>query len=396
VTGGDGGYCAVAPGRSSFYISFQNGQTYRVLVNTAGGLVNYARVDPEAGSGYLFINPFTLDPNAPSVMYLAGGSSLWRNSDLLAIPLRSASAGAEDPTSINWTNLRGASVSGATISAFGVSTANPPHRLYYGTDDGRLYRLENAISAPASTSAVDVWSGRGFPSGGYVSSIAVDPQDANSVLVTFSNYGVVSVYHTTNGGQSWTPVAGNLEEFSDGSGAGPSVRWGAVYSNGTPRVWFVGTSVGLYSSSELSGSATVWALEGATSIGRVVVDMVDIRQEDGRVAVATHGLGVFSGTVTGGSNPPSGVPVMAELSQNFPNPFNAGTTIRFRTTMPGKVTLDVVDVTGRVVEQLINEDRQAGQQPDIQWVPANLAGGVYLCRLRAPEYTEIRKLLYLK
>jgi hypothetical protein len=214
-------------------------------------------------------------------------------------------------------------------------------------------------------------------------------------MVTFSNYGVISIYHTSDAGGSWTAVAGNLEEAQNGSGAGPSVRWASVCSDGATRVWFVGTSVGLYSTTVLSGSGTVWAQEGGGTIGRVVVDMMDVRQLDKQVVVATHGFGVFGGTINGGE-PPPGAPAAHELQQNFPNPFNGGTTIRFRTSAPGRVALDVCDLSGRQVALLLDQDRQAGLQPDVVWAPENLAGGVYLYRLRAPGFTAARKLLYLK
>ena len=132
----------------------------------------------------------------------------------------------------------------------------------------------------------------------YVGCIAVDPRDASRLLVVYPNYELLSIFLSTDGGQSWTPVAGNLEEHRDGTGAGPSVRWAAtLYVHDRP-VYFAATSAGLFSATRLDGMNTVWVQEGAGTIGSVVVDMVDARHSDGYVAVGTHGNGVYTATVT--------------------------------------------------------------------------------------------------
>jgi len=57
-------------------------------------------------------------------------------------------------------------------------------------------------------------------------------------------------------------------------------------------------SVSCIAQNTLDGMSTVWVQEGASTIGSVVVDMVDVRQSDGFVAVGTHGNGVYTATVT--------------------------------------------------------------------------------------------------
>jgi hypothetical protein len=135
----------------------------------------------------------------------------------------------------------------------------------------------------------------------------VDPDDGDHALLVFSNYNTLSLFSTQDGGLSWVQVAGNLEEFPDGSGSGPSVRWAAIQRYGGAPTYFVGTSTGLYSAQTLDGSSTVWVQEGVSAIGRVVVDMIDVRKADGLVVAATHGRGVFSGTLaangSGGGTP---------------------------------------------------------------------------------------------
>jgi len=116
--------------------------------------------------------------------------------------------------------------------------------------------------------------------------------------VVFSNYNVVSVFATTDGGTTWTAIAGNLEQNPNGGGSGPSCRWVKILPVGGTKIYYIGTSTGVYSTGYLNGANTVWEQEGASVIGNVVVDMIDARSSDGMVVAATHGNGIFSATVT--------------------------------------------------------------------------------------------------
>lgn len=394
--GGDGAGCAVADGRSSYYMSTQNGVVYRLVLNATGGLTDYARVDPTGASGYLFISPLALDPSDTRIMYLPAGSNLWRNSNLTAIPTYTASPGsAGNTTTVNWTNLTSAAVTGSTITAVGVSTVSPQYRLYYGTNDGKVFRLDNANTATSSTTPTDVWTGKGLPAGAYVSSIAVDPTNGNTALVVFSNYGVVSLFLTTDGGATWTAVAGNLEQFANGSGNGPSCRTAVIVPYAGSTTVFVGTSTGLYSTQTLNGSSTVWSQEGTSVIGNVVVASLAARRLDGTVVVGTHGRGAFSGTLpTTGIEEPA-VPVQTALLPNYPNPFNPSTTIRFRLSRSGPATVAVYSIQGERVATLLNGVREAGEH-QVVWEPRGVASGAYVCRLEAGTVTQSRKILYVR
>jgi photosystem II stability/assembly factor-like uncharacterized protein len=137
----------------------------------------------------------------------------------------------------------------------------------------------------------------------YVGCIAIDPRNASRLVVVYPNYEILSIFLSEDGGQTWTPVAGNLEEHPDGSGVGPSVRWVSMLYVGDRPVCFAATSAGLFSTTSLDGTSTVWTQEGVGTIGSVVVDMVDVRQSDGYVAVGTHGNGVYTATVTEPTSP---------------------------------------------------------------------------------------------
>jgi hypothetical protein len=293
IFGGDGGFCAIADGATSYYVSSQNGTTYRFLLDNSGTLSGWTNVTPADASGFLFIAPFVLDPNDNRKMYMAAGGTIWRNSDLTTIPL-----GSNDKTTVNWDSLTASSVTTGVISSLAVSKV-PANRLYFGTSDGQLYRMDNANGSNPTRTTI---TGSSFPTGAYVSCIAVDPTNADNLIAVFSNYQVISLWSSSNGGSSWTAVAGNLEQFPDGTGNGPSVRWASILPTGSSKLYLVGTSVGVYSTATLNGMNTVWALEGESTVGRVVVPMVVSRPLDGFLVAATHANGLFTASgITAGT-----------------------------------------------------------------------------------------------
>ncbi len=99
-------------------------------------------------------------------------------------------------------------------------------------------------------------------------------------------------------------------------------------------------------------------------------------------------------------NRDTSLPARMELAQNFPNPFNAATTIGYSLSRREKVRLVIYTLPGQQVAVLIDEDRPAGHY-QITWRGCDAAGrilpsGVYLCRMEAGEYTAVKKMLFLK
>lgn len=280
--GGDGAATAIPNGGGYIVVSSQNGRTYLVVSQT-----DFARLDPQGGSGYLFINPFILDQNNSNIMYFAGGNYVWRNSNITTVP-----RGSNDPATANWTRLNNSAVGGQTqVSALAVSKTNPANRLFIGHSSGTVVRVDGANAGDPT--GLDKTPGGG--AGSYVSSIAIDPTDGNKVIVVYSNYGVVSVFSSVNGGDSWTNVEGNLAGTN-----GPSCRTAAIVPSGGTTTYYLGTSTGLYSTTSLNGGSTVWTQEGPTTIGNVVVQALDSRTTDGLVVAATHANGVYATQGGGG------------------------------------------------------------------------------------------------
>ncbi len=107
----------------------------------------------------------------------------------------------------------------------------------------------------------------------------------------------------------------------------------------------------------------------------------------------------FKITVTGGTSVEekslNRVPDSYGLSQNFPNPFNPSTSIRFDLKERSTVRLSIFDVTGREIETLVDGVREAGSY-EVSFSPEFLSSGVYLYRLRTGDFIKTLKMVYSK
>jgi hypothetical protein len=89
------------------------------------------------------------------------------------------------------------------------------------------------------------------------------------------------------------------------------------------------------------------------------------------------------------------VPREYRLYQNFPNPFNPSTKIRFDIKKSGDVKLFVYDVLGRQQALLVNKFLRTGTYEAELNLP-QLSSGIYFYELQAPDYREVRKMVLIK
>lgn len=89
------------------------------------------------------------------------------------------------------------------------------------------------------------------------------------------------------------------------------------------------------------------------------------------------------------------IPQSFSLSQNFPNPFNPSTTIRFELPKASYIKLKVYNLLGEEVEILVDEFRSPGIY-EIKWAPEGLSNGLYFYQIKANGFVESRKLLMVK
>jgi len=171
--------------------------------------------------------------------------------------------------------LTAAHVGGGKIRVMSASPNNA-NTIYFGMSNGRIIKALNANTTPVSSFST--------PTTGNPSCIVVEKGNENHIIVTYSNYGMGSVWETLNGGTTWTNIEGNLPDMP--------VRWG-IFNPANSSQFILATELGVWTTDLLNGVATNW---GATNNGlaNVRTDMICSRPSDSLIIAATHGRGLFS------------------------------------------------------------------------------------------------------
>lgn len=282
AAGGDGGFCFIDQTDGITQMTSYTNNQYQV--SRDGGATFPIFVGAYAGGR--FINPYDWD-DLGNFMYTASTTGRIRRIEGIVSGTPTAFS---ETTASNTTTLM--------ISAVKVDP-NTPNRVWmaYGTNPGsasqliELYYMDN--SQDFNTNVIVGVNEPVLAAGSYVSSIDIEAGNPNHILITVSNYGVVSVWESTDLGTTWTSVEGNLPDMP--------IRWGAFvppgYNPGANTNAIGGvilaTELGVWSTQTLSGAGTVW-IQNSTNIGNVRTDMIKIRNSDKVVSVATHGRGMFS------------------------------------------------------------------------------------------------------
>jgi len=89
------------------------------------------------------------------------------------------------------------------------------------------------------------------------------------------------------------------------------------------------------------------------------------------------------------------LPFEYRLYNNYPNPFNPETTIRYEIMQAGLTSLIIYDMLGREVEVLVNMEQSAGLY-ELKFNASDYSAGVYFCRIRSGQFSQLIKLLLVK
>ena len=197
------------------------------------------------------------------------------------------------------------------------------------------------------------------------------------------------IFKTTDGGSNWIeqdpphyPFGGHNSIFFIDENTGWTV-------GGIPYVSFKGI---LYTT---NGGAD-WIEQGQdTMIELTDVFFVDENNgwtvgHNGKILHTTNGGVSFVEEEAIGE-----IPTEYSLTQNFPNPFNPTTKIKYQIPELSFVTLKVYDVLGNEIETLVNKEKPTGTY-EITWYAENLPSGIYFYQLKAGTYIETKKMILLK
>jgi len=170
-------------------------------------------------------------------------------------------------------------------------------------------------------------------------------------------------------------------------------------------------SVLLYKGDVGVGIGTLPVSTSSTVYREFVADIVYVNAETPDTAVISMHIVGLTGYATTGSyfivddlswgaateakEHETGTPARFTLKQNYPNPLNPSTTIRYGLPNRSQVTLTVFNTLGQQVAQLVNGDMEAGFH-EVKFDGSGLSSGVYLYRMQAGSFAETRKLLLVK
>ena len=90
------------------------------------------------------------------------------------------------------------------------------------------------------------------------------------------------------------------------------------------------------------------------------------------------------------------IPKEYKLYQNYPNPFNPTTTIKYDISKVSRVTIKIYDILGREVRTLLDNELKNPGSYNVVFNAGHLASGVYLYRLQADDYVNVKKMILLK
>lgn len=259
----------------------------------------------------------------------------------------------------------------------------------YNTSTGWVCGQDAGALIMKTTNGGGVWS---LQNSGLDNHILRDIQFKNATTgVAVGDDGYI--VRTTNGGTNWTSVNSGLTNDLHSIDVGSN-----LFSN---YVWYVSGFGGKILQSTNDGASWVQLTSGTTN-NLFEIDVVTASRDS---VVVCGGQGIILRTTTGGIIPTAVVqtgniiPENFELSQNYPNPFNPSTIISFAIAENSMVTLEVFDLLGRKVNELVNEELNSGTY-STAFDGSGLSSGVYFYHLNAvsvnSNFSKTMKLILTK
>jgi photosystem II stability/assembly factor-like uncharacterized protein len=286
VVGGDGGVPHIHQTDGLIQIASTTGNNY--YRSTTGGTA-FSFLSSVSNNRGQFINPTDYD-NTNNIMYCGDDAGQY----YLITGLAGTATGTIKSIS--------GTIATREVTAVKVDPVTPT-TVWLGCSLGGAVPMVCKISNANTTPSVDLSSQIPVAANAYISCIDVEATNANHILVTLSNFGVTSIWESTNGGTSWNNIEGNLPDMP--------VHWGifapssAILSGSTGGGILLGTELGVWTTSAINGVSTNWVANNS-GLANVPVYMLRYKSSTALVAAATHGRGLFTtilpGVATGVSN----------------------------------------------------------------------------------------------
>ena len=290
VVGGDGFQPRIDPTNPDIiYGQSQHGELARYDRKTGERVGLQPQIEPgEAPSRWHWDAPLIISPHSPARLYFASqriyrsddrgdswkpiSADLSRQMDRNRLPLMGKVWGIDAVAKNTSTSLWGAVVS---LS----ESPKKENTLWAGTDDGLVHFTEDGGQSWRKTDSVP-----GVPSLSFVADIEASHHDVNTAYAVFNNHKQGDykpyIYKTTDGGKSWTSVAGDLPAKSP--------AWTLVEDHVNPNLLFAGTEMGAYFT--LDGGKR-WLKFGG--VPTIQVRDIAIQKRENDLILATFGRGFY-------------------------------------------------------------------------------------------------------
>jgi photosystem II stability/assembly factor-like uncharacterized protein len=376
----------------------------------------------------------------------------------------------------SWNAISGNINGSSAVREMGISKSNA-QILYATSGSGVFLSTDGGVTFTNKTS--------GLPNR-TITSVNVHPTDENIAILTFSGFGAGKVYKTTNMGNSWFSISGNLPDTP--------VNDGLIYTDDllNPNTYFIATDIGVFLTQNDGAS---W-VELPNNLPNTVIMHLDYAHSNQMLRAGTHGRGVYEafidftvpveltsftaetehnsvelswstatetnnqgfeierklknqelvtiafvegkGTTTEIQNynyvddysqmPYEGtvlyrlkqvdfdgdheyseqlavnltfIPSEYYISQNFPNPFNPSTTLKYSLPVESTVKINIYNSLGEMIETLVSEIQSSGNY-EVSWNAQNYSSGVYYYSFEVnsldgtQSHREMKKIVFLK
>ncbi len=353
--GGDGAYCFVDMDEPYIHVISTQWNNYAFSYSLSDTLLNFGNMFKSG----LFVNPADYDSRSNTLFANAQLQEGGYNDNIVII--------SNIPYNPSGRFKRVYTDANVPFSAVRISPHSPAQVpvLFLGTQSGRLFKVFDVYFNIPRAEEID---SPDFPAAN-ISCIQVGNSEAE-LLVTFSNYGVPSVWISGDGGESWHNREGNLPDIP--------VRWAAWHPSNRDHV-LLATEVGVWSCRDIWSEEVVWEpeLEG---LANVRVDMLEIRESDNLVIAATHGRGMYTGIWEVPSDSLKQPPTGEGYFNLYPNPTSGKVTIQYKPRWNELIGVEVIDYMGRKVLET-SFSSYAGQFEKVLDL-SGLGPGTYIIRIK--------------
>ena len=233
--------------------------------------------------------------------------------------------------------------------------------------------ISNAISTPDSLLVtLPILEGTGY----YGITVLLDTiihSAVDELSITLTHMGITdTIAYSLSGGQNF--INTYLDDFALNLISTSAAPFTGIYKPYNPLAVFIG--------SDLNGE---WILE--------IKD--NLAGNDG--ILKSWGMLINKGELTDiDLDPETAMLNDFRLFQNYPNPFNPGTKISWQSPVGSWQTLKVFDVLGREIETIVDGYYESGSHSTLYIVNSSLPSGVYFYQLKAGDFIQTKKMIFLK